>query len=298
MENKKYMKVEQVTETEKEALKAVGIEALKAAKRVHDELGEGGLTPVPSPNQFGEQALRGDIEAEKAVLNTLSNYKIPIRVISEEHGITDVTANPKYLGVLDGIDGTANYRAGRNKLRYATMFGMYDNLDPCYRDYIFSGMMEHSANKLWYVRLGAGSTVLDLNSQEQSGVKPSKVRELSPSCRIYTVLSYRETPIGKELEEFLKPYKTDEIRSCAIAYLDIASGIADLEVEITRKRNLEQMVAYGFLKEGGVAMVTLKGADLGREKYFEFGQETHDIIITAANPELALDFLKKYGSRK
>lgn len=293
---RKTMKVEKITEVEKEVLKTAGIEALKAAKRVHDELGESGLTPVVSPNQFGEQALRGDVEAEKAVLDTLSAYKIPIRVISEEHGIINITSNPKYLGVLDGIDGTANYRAGRNKLRYTTMLGMYANLDPYYRDYIFSGMMEHPSSKLWYALFGKGSLALDLNSQEQAMVKPNNIKSFTPECRIYTALSYRETPIGRMLEESLSSYGRTEVTSASISYLDIASSVADLEAEITRKKNLEQMIAFGFLKEAGAVMINLQGNDLGTEKYFQFGQETSEGIITAASHELALDFLNYISS--
>lgn len=291
------MRVEEIAEVEMEALKSAGTEALKAAKKVHDKLGERGLTPVPSPNQFGEQALKADVEAERAVLDVLSTYKIPIRVISEEHGTTDITPNPKYLGVLDGIDGTANYREGRNTLRYASMFGMYTNLDPHYRDYIFSGMMEHVANKLWYAVFGKGSIVLDLNSGDQYMIKPSNIKVFTQACRIYTALSYHDTFVDRTLEKFLKPYKTTESKSSAICYIDLASGVADLQVETTRKRNLEQMVAYGFVREAGAVMKTFRGIDLGTEKYFQFGQETTEGIITASNPQLAEDFLRKFNNK-
>lgn len=234
------MKVERIAESEIEELKSVGIEALKVAKTVHDELGEEGIIPVLSPNQFGEQALKADVEAEKAILEVLANNKVPIRVISEEHGITDITPNPHYLGVLDGIDGSRNYLEGRNKLRYATMFGVFSNLDPRYSDYIFSGMMEHAADNLWYAVAGQGAWVLDLNTQNQMVVKPSNNTTLSPTSHIYSAaLWYGSTQLGKELEEFLKPYPTTQATSCAISFIDLASGTFDLQVEITRKGNLE-----------------------------------------------------------
>lgn len=288
------MRIEKLTETEREMLKTAGIESLIAAKKVHDTLGEDGLTPVPSPNQFGEQALKVDVEAENAVLNTLSAFKMPMRVISEEHGTIDITANPKYLGILDGIDGTANYRSGRNTLRYATMLGIYPGLDPTYSGYFFSGMMEHTTNKLWYAVSGKGSIVCDLNSYKQKLVKTSNVKEFTSDCVIYTALSYSETPIGKRLIEFLEPYNTSEPKSAAISYLDLASGIADLQVEITRKGNLEQGVAYGFIAEAGGVMVDRNNRSIGNQKWLEWGQGEHILLITASTAELASDFQKKF----
>lgn len=57
------------------------------------------------------------------------------------------------------------------------------------------------------------------------------------------------------------------------------------------------MVAYGFLNEAGAVMRTFQGNDLGAEKYFIFGQENIEGIITAANAELADDFLRKFNNK-
>ena len=43
--------------------------------------------------------------------------------------------------------------------------------------------------------------------------------------------------------------------SSAIAYVDIATGEAHINLEYTRKDNLEIAVAYGLLKEAGAVLI-------------------------------------------
>lgn len=52
---------------ERDQIIDIGIQALRAAKIVHDQLGEDGLAPIPSSNQFNETALKADVEAEKEI---------------------------------------------------------------------------------------------------------------------------------------------------------------------------------------------------------------------------------------
>lgn len=85
----------------KERLEQITFDSLRRALLVHDNLGENG--EKLEKNQFGETALKVDIECEKAILDFLKEAGVPIRVISEEHGQVDITENPRYLGILDGI---------------------------------------------------------------------------------------------------------------------------------------------------------------------------------------------------
>ena len=73
----------------------------------------GGLGCQPAGrNQFGESALELDVRAKETVLDTLRESQVPIRVVSEEHGTADIGANPRFLGLLDGLDGSNRYLAG------------------------------------------------------------------------------------------------------------------------------------------------------------------------------------------
>ena len=88
--------------------------ALHRAYTTHEALGSRGEELVQK-NQFGETALRIDIEAEEAVLDFLKESGIPIRVISEEHGKVGIVPSPVYLGILYGLDGSNRCLAGRGE---------------------------------------------------------------------------------------------------------------------------------------------------------------------------------------
>src|SRR3989344_1695102 len=140
----------------KELFEQIALDSLHRALSVHDNLGETGEELVQK-NQFGETTLRVDIECEKAILNFLREVKIPIRVISEEHGQVDITENPRYLGILDGLDGSNVYKKGRGRDRYGTMFGIFSSTNPSYEDYLASGIMEHSTKRLFFAIKNGGA---------------------------------------------------------------------------------------------------------------------------------------------
>src|SRR5689334_15712201 len=95
-----------------EQLENIVINALYEAYQVHEDLGETGKQLVQK-NQFGDTALKVDIEAEQVILTTLREAQLSIRVISEEHGTVDIGDNPIYLGILDGLDGSGVYKSLR-----------------------------------------------------------------------------------------------------------------------------------------------------------------------------------------
>lgn len=280
----KIMKIEEITE--------IGIRALRAAKIVHDQLGEIGLESVPSPNQFNEQALKADVEAEKAVLKSLKESELPIKVVSEEHGITDLSENQTLLGVLDGIDGTSEYRAGRNRLRYATMLGISSGLDPAYGEYLFSGIMEHSTNRLWIGIRGQGSFFVDPNGNKTQ-INTSGKTVFDNSTRIYSMQPEYNDTSRRHLTGLVRKYKTTLPLSEAIALVDVACGEADLAATATRKSNLEQMIAFGLVMEAGGVMVDENNRNIYNQRYLEWGQKESVLLVTACTPQLAGDFLEK-----
>ncbi len=282
-----------------EEIAEIGIEALREAKKIHDELGEKGLKEMPSPNRFGEIALAADILAEEAVLTVLRGNEerapFPIRVVSEEHGTQDLVEYPLYLGILDGIDGTSEYVKGRGRLRYATMLGIAEEIDPRYQDYLFAGIMEHASNRLWIATKRNGAWVIEPNGS-RTPIRTSSREVFDNQTRVYDGSGYNDV----SRQTFARAVSNNPTRlplSAAISYVDIASGQAEIEVEVTRKGNLEQMIAYGLIREAGGVMTTLDGEDLGHRPYLLFGQDRHIPIVTAANRRLAqsfLDFLRTH----
>lgn len=271
----------------------LGIKALENAYKIHEELGDKGLESVQK-NPHGDTSLVGDIEAEKAVIDILKEANIPLRIISEEHGQVDISENPQFLAVLDGLDGTSVYKEARGKGRYGTMFGIFSNLDPTYEDYIFSGVMEHSSKKLYYATKNKGGFLV--KNGKQSSLKCSSVLKLEDS-RIYAdeyfdgnrnVTFIYDTYLSK-----LKEYTFLHSNSSAIHYVDLAQGRADLVLECTRKGNLEIAVAFGLVNEAGGVIVTKDGMSIGKKKYLVLGQDKYIPIISASTMELAQELIRK-----
>ncbi|MBU0953211.1 MAG: hypothetical protein KKA90_02185 [Nanoarchaeota archaeon] len=258
----------------KEHVVKTALASLEKAYNIHQDLGKVG-EELLQKNQFGETALRGDVEIEKAM--------VPIRILSEEHGTLDIGTNPQYLGLLDGLDGSSVYKKARAKGRYGTMLGIFSSLDPRYDDYLFSGIMEHATRRLFYAVNGKGSFLIANGKTET--IACSKSTELSEKTRIY-VDEYFETN-RKIFSAKLQGFHVSYLGSSAVYYADLASGSADLVLECTRKRNLEIAIAYGLETESGGVMVTADGRSLGPCPYLEFGHDIQVPVVSAATKELA-----------
>jgi fructose-1,6-bisphosphatase/inositol monophosphatase family enzyme len=271
-------------------IKKIAISSLKKAHIRHDDLGATGLEPI-SKNQFGDMTLLGDWEMEETVIKELKDEGFPARIKTEEHGIIDLVENPLYLVLADGIDGTGLYKKGRGKERYGTMIGIFSSLDPTYDDYIFSGIMQHATNKLFFATKGGGSFVSE--GKKERPLSCSKKTELDKETRIYIDEAYE---INKEVfSKKLQGFNVINTGSMARAYADLVSGDAGLSLFCAaRKEDLEMMTAYGLLKEAGGVMITLDGNDLAGKKYLELSQVKYYVpIVAAANRELAENLLKK-----
>lgn len=268
------------------------IQALNLTFIAHENLGALGENLVEK-NQFGDTALKMDIEAEKVVIVALEEAGIPIVIYSEEHGIIKLGENPRYFGVLDGLDGSDEYKKSRGSGRYGTMLGIFSNLDPLYGDYIFQGIMEHASGRLFYAAKNRGAFVKD--SQGEYPVRTSGLRHLDNKTKVYfTEADFDRFGADKSLIiGALRGIPFTRIGSTASHYADLVSGKVDLLIEPTRKGNLELGAACGLVFEAGGTVSTLSGIDLRQQRFLEFGQKESLAIIAAATPELLVEVLKK-----
>ncbi len=268
-------------------LEAIGVSAMQESYKVHESLGVEG-EQIVAKNQFGDTAVKADIECEKAIINLLISRAVPIKIISEEHGTFVIGENPIFTGVLDGLDGSSVYKKARGVGRYGTMFAIFSGLNPTYNDYLFSGTMEHSVDKLCYSTKDGGSFMI--SGGKKNPISCNGKKELDRDGLIY-IDEYFEI----NRNTFSKPlagYNTKYAGSSCVYYADVASGEADMALECTRKGNLEIAVAHGLIRGSGGVMLTLDGEKIDDKKYLEFGQEESVQVITAATLELARDLLR------
>lgn len=255
--------------------------------RIHDGLGTGGEKLVRK-NQFGETAVLMDLEAEKTVLESLKEKRIPIRVISEEHGLIDFSDNPKYFGILDGLDGSNRYIAGRGKERYGTMFAVFSSLAPRYLDYLVCGIMEHTTKRLFVSEKGKGAQVIE--SDLRTNVCVSNNQIFDKQTRVYIDLHYQ---INRDMfSNKLQGYNVSDPRSFAVYFNDLVLGNVDIVLAATRKGNLELAIGFGLVKEAGGIICTLEGEQIDDKDYLSFAQDKEIQIIIAANQRIADQFIK------
>lgn len=264
------------------------IDALHAAHTAHEHLGIKGEELIRK-NQFGDTALRADIECEQAVLQVLRKNQVPIQVISEEHGTTLIEDTPAYLGILDGLDGSALYKKARGKKRYGTMFAIFNNTNPTYADYIVCGIMQHATNRIFIAEKDQGTSIIEDNKETVAYTSGKKVFDEDIKIYIDEYFEYNR----KTFSQYLRDFKPQYEGSSALYYAALAEGSADVVLECTRKGNLEIAVEYGLTREAGGAVTDLEGHDIGSQKYLAFGQNMQLGIISSASHELAQEVLKK-----
>jgi fructose-1,6-bisphosphatase/inositol monophosphatase family enzyme len=210
------------------------IESLYKTLSVHDNLGKDGEKLVQK-NQFGETALKVDIECEEAVINLLKSIGFPAQVISEEHGVVNV-GNPRYLAILDGLDGSNVYKRRREQeARYGTMFGIFHTTNPTYNDYLACGIIEHPTRRLFFAIRNAGAYVVERG--KTIPIHTSGRTQLGPDTNVYVDTNFEINRYT--FSDRLQAFRPKCMGSSAVHYADVAFGKADLALECTRKNNLE-----------------------------------------------------------
>lgn len=278
-------------------LEKVTIEALQAVFDNYQQLGEKGKQ-VLKKNQFGQDTIEADWQAEETVLQHLRSIGLPIRVISEEHGIVDIGRElgieSIYTGILDGLDGTKVYQEGSG--RYGTMFTIFQGLNPRYGDYVSCGILEYPSGRILSATNGEGAYLLEGN--QKTKVKTSRVKGFDPEIiRVEVDAGYEgNTHFAADRLSEVKHVRVADLSS-AIYYFDLATGAVDMIVVSTRKGNLEMMAAYGIVREAFGVITDENGQDLGNRKCFEYGQGKDDrfIVLSFASRKLSEDFIKHYG---
>lgn len=272
------------------------VDALTAAYRNHQALGHEGLEEIKK-NQFGDTALRGDVEAEATVLEVLRQSGVSFTVKSEEHGEIaighdDIT---RLLAVLDGIDGSAVYKKQYDTGLYGTLLALYGG--PRYDDYLAAGIMLHATGQLLIAENGKGAQCIDMHTHDATMLHTNKAA-LTPDSIIFVDTYPDNTPdpaaslydyfTGNHIT-FVQPleaagYTTRYTGSSASYYALLSMGEAAMIGESTRKGNLEYATAYPLVREaGGLVVQASNGEDIGPQLFLDYGQASHIPLVSIAN---------------
>lgn len=127
-------------------------------KHVKEMLEIGKNLVLKSPlldNEIGTINVKGDhtIEMDKAVEDALIEYiksnNIPANIFSEEIGEIKFHDNPKYLIAFDPLDGSTNYKIGKNIYPYGLLIAVYEGVQPTLNKVVVAGAIEFSRDLSW-----------------------------------------------------------------------------------------------------------------------------------------------------
>lgn len=233
--------------------------ALHQVGELHDSLGDSGRSST-TINRFGENAVLLDVEAEKLMINAVSQSGLPVKIVSEEHGVIPCKNGPaKFTVIMDGLDGSRVYTGEVEGPGYCSMLSFARGDDPSFEDSILTGIVVHRPCRQILVAVrGQGITIddnlLDINqkgSQLQKHVVHTH-EQVFETLRLPRIADYHP------------------LSSLGYSFFKIVSEGGVL-LDITHKQNLEHMIAFAAIIEtGGVALLgdTVKNGEKMREENF------------------------------
>jgi len=233
-----------------------------------------------------DKTTKGDWESEESIINFLRQSRIPLRIISEEHGNIDLEPNPEYLAVLDGIDGSSAL-VKNPSTRCGSMLTISSKLHPKYNDFVFAGITEYATNRIVYGIKGEGVFEIKFDNGKETRKKISNFKEKPFSGKtVIGVDCYRESAekdyaLGitegmSRFEKFMEESVARPLKGKGRIYgrasssalcLDLIDGDTDAVAQIVAKGVFEPPAMYLLTKELGGYGADLHGSDLGNKKW-------------------------------
>jgi hypothetical protein len=143
-----------------QACVSASLDALRQALRIPEKL-ENRVQGEESTNPFRERPILAIVECEAAVIGTFSSYKLPVRLVSREHGTKNLHESPQLLLVLNGLDGSASFVGKGPSGSHGTLLSVFSSLEPSYRDYVCAGMADFKSGRLYLAVRGQGLEMYD-----------------------------------------------------------------------------------------------------------------------------------------
>lgn len=294
----------------------IGINSLKEAYFIQRELLEKKtIGSIIGENEQGDQASKGDVDSEKAVINYLRRQRFPCRVISEEHGLVDIVENPSYLVVLDGIDGSGGLVIN-SRSRCGTMLAIADNINPTYDQFIFGGITEFITERIMYALKDQGVFLIESPGEHENVRKIKKQIKkiiLDSNTKIYVdapqfwgeynhsvtsgvdeITTIMEKTFSNKLKNH---FKLSGLPSSAAMCIDLISGKVDLVGGVIAKGVFEPPTMYRLIKEINGSVMDLDGKDIGDKEWLEYGRPLTPIVLSSSHG-LGKEFIKWLKSNR
>ena len=242
-------------------IEVLGFYALEKAYKKQCKLSRDGTIGIRvSKGDGGDTSLRGDIESENEVIEILKRYNFPAIIYAEEHGIIQLSDNPRYLVVIDGFDGSSAL-AKNDNARGGTMLAIATNLNPQYEDFIFGGITDFSTNRIICAVKDKGAVVVN-EKLEATKLEKFQLKQFNSKLRVHLddpkyVGNYEEgitAQLDKIAEVVRKNFtlklegkvKCSGLMSSGAMCMDLITGVVDAVCGVSAKGVFEQPSEYSL----------------------------------------------------
>ena len=103
-----------------------------------------------SLNTKGAKTIEMDALMEQKLIEYVKQHNLPVKIYSEEIGVVDVHPHPEYLMCFDPLDGSTNYRVGKNLLPYGVLIAVFQGLYPRFSEVIAAGALEATLGQIFF----------------------------------------------------------------------------------------------------------------------------------------------------
>lgn len=230
-------------------------EVLKNSPRLVEETG--------GVSTKGDKSIAMDVKIEEIFLDYLKKHKLPVDVFSEEIGSVKFHSRPTHIIAFDPLDGSTNYKVGKDLFPYGTLIAIYKGLKPKISEIIAAGAIEYTSNSGWVFSEGE---TLDLKGRKVSLQQDWPIQRSTP---IYLDLAHEEY-----YKEYIPLAGKLYIRNSGSTVGNLAYVLSNVACGLGHPRIKAEEVGtvYALIKGAGGVVVDHQGEDIGKEEFSTEGR--------------------------
>ncbi len=223
----------------------------EVAGYMRDIAGVEGLNEVLGVGASGDQTRKADRIAEDIAIDLVRHERIPVKIVTEESGTIKITNNPKYIIIMDPLDGSMNFVS---LIPFAAVSMAIAPINTPYFSKLIAGAIANiflgeiysfSNNKIWI------DNTPYQGSRENMG----------------SIVAYTNNPkFFKILDNFMhdKPgFRLRILGSASLELTYVGLGRVSMFYNDTGKlRNVDIAAAGGFVTKAGYTVVSIDGSSI------------------------------------
>ncbi|MDA2935927.1 inositol monophosphatase [Patescibacteria group bacterium AH-259-L05] len=258
-------------------MKTTLIKALKIAGKISMKY-FGKIDTVKTKENHSDIVTQADLEADKAIIKTITEHFPNHSIISEETGF--INPGSDYIWLVDSIDGTSGYAAGTPY--FGTIIGVLQNYQP-----VMAGMYLPFYHDLYFAERNKGAYC---NGKKISVTAETNLKNVlvAHSLNFSKTKAHIQRDINI-IKQVILNARAHRATNCLIDYCYTADGRFGAVIQQSN-HIWEAPAHYLLIKEAGGIATEINGRPLNF--YVDQSNYTKEFTIIGANKTLHSNLLK------